>query len=201
MLQYKTPVHTPKGWVPTDKNQRGFNSNFSSSMTIKEAIELVAEEISFLNAKSATLFTSYEHVENNRLRKALADNPTASMQLDHDGHSYFFICDKWFNLEHNIYAISLAIRACRNMENWGIASAKQALVGFSLQNAGIDSGSGDGSNLPEWMQYLGLGPTATLEDANAIYRRRAKQLADEKDDQEMLKLNAAIDEARAELHD
>jgi hypothetical protein len=87
------------------------------------------------------------------------------------------------------------------MENWGIASAKQALVGFSLQNAGIDSGSGDGSNLPEWMQYLGLGPTATLEDANAIYRRRAKQLADEKDDQEMLKLNAAIDEARAELHD
>ena len=110
-------------------------------------------------------------------------------------------CDHWQTLDHNMYAIHLALRAMRNFEEWGVATQSYALSLFSGNITMKDIAhelDEDGYGLPGWMMALGLGPTASIEDANAVYRRRAKELAHDED--ALLELNQAIEEARRHLN-
>lgn len=196
-IRYISPLQLPPNWVKTPPGRRSYDNNFSRALTIKEALDFLEEEANLLAPdSSATVFSSYENLRHERGRKALNSDTSVCIKFGYDRAPVMIACDKWSLLEHNIYALSLALRAIRNLHTWGVCSPAQALSIFS--SAGQNAPSSESSPaLPDWMTNLGLGPTATLEDANAIYRRRAKEVSS--DEHALMELNLAMDAARKHL--
>src|SRR5690606_15917082 len=109
-------------------------------------------------------------------------------------------CDRWVGVEQNIYALHLALRNLRNIVLWGVGNVENVFGGYAAAVQPHASAPAAGAKAPaleSWRLTLGLGPTATLEDAQAVYRRRAKSSADNED--ELMKLNLAMDEASKAL--
>jgi hypothetical protein len=127
----------------------------------------------------------------------------ASLEISLGNTKAFLACDKWRNLAQNLYALHLAIRHVRLFEEWGIATSEYMLTPFDLRTHHATGHSHESSthspaeNVPDWMDHLGLGRTATLADANAVYRQRAKTAAE--NEEAMIKLNQAIEQARRTL--
>ncbi len=201
-IKYEHPLKLPSGWHSTPPSARVFNTSFPRTLSLDEALRFLTEEIHHYPFSAAAIYTNFQHITNDRLRKKVGnDTSAASVMLKCFGREHMLACDHWQILEHNIYALHLALRAVRNMEEWAIATKSYALSLFSGNITAHDTISkgteGDASGLDAWMLDLGLGPTATLEDANAVYRRRARDLNEEED--AMLKLNQSIEEARKHL--
>ena len=203
-ILYKHPLKMPSGWVMTPVNATQYQNSFSQNMTIDEALRFLDEELKSLNY-SATIYTNYNSIINPRLRKQSSANNGVSVIIHKGQYNYHLACDKWGRVEHNIYALYLTIHSLSNIEEWGIATKEYTLSLFSgaMMRIGdnVSSNSELNSNVTsltsEWMATLGLGSTASLSDANAIYRNRAKLFRD--DEEHLLKLNAAIEEARKYL--
>src|SRR5690606_20014849 len=108
----------------------------------------------------------------------------ACLHLTLNGQQYRLACDRWSPVEQNIYALHLALRNLRNIVQWGVGNIEIAFCGFnpmiqkSVGAGGATQNAASGSTLEDWRLTLGLGPTATLDDAQAVYRRRAKSVAD-----------------------
>ncbi len=199
-IRYEHPLKLPSGWSSTPASARGYHPNFSRNMRMEEAFRYLEDEINAYDFSAATIFSNFQHANNERLRKKIGNDSGISVIIKIGGRTHHLACDHWIMAEHNAYAIHLALRAMRNLEEWGIATKQYALSLFSGELSGgssTSSSSSESGTLPEWMSALGLGPTATLEDANATYRRRAKDLADQ--EEELITLNQAIDEARKSL--
>ena len=79
---------------------------------------------------------------------------------------------------------------------WGLAEIETAFRGFmASQRDAVATATGTQiSGQEPWLLALGLGPSATVHDANATYRARAKQVAS--NPEALLRLNAAIETAR-----
>lgn len=200
-IRYEYPVKFPNGWTPTPPSARIFNTGFPRTLTLTEALRYLEEEVKKFPFAAAAVYTNFQHVTNDRLRKKVGnDTATASLAIKAYGREHMIACDHWQVLDHNIYAIHLALRAIRNFEEWGVATQAYALSLFSgnitIKDIVHDMEE-EGYGLPQWMTALGLGPTATLEDANAVYRRRAKEIG--QNEEGLVELNQAIEEARRHL--
>lgn len=202
-LRYESPLRLPSGWVRTPLGQRSYDNSFSRNLTFAEALDYLEEEIRQIAPNdSVRIYSSYEQLRSERSRKALSKETGICVQIHHSLGGAMMACDKWALTEHNIYALSLGLRALRQMESWGIAKTQMLYQFFSSHAEGdapsraTQAMTHDGS-LADWMLALGLGPTATLEDANAIYRRRAKDIAH--DEHKLIELNLAMDSARKYL--
>jgi hypothetical protein len=199
-IQIESPLRLPEGWQRTLPHNAVFNEKFASNMTIEEAVRYLQDEVNSVNAHSATLYTNYTALLNERTRSKHGQSEGASLEIAIGAAKGFLACDKWRTLPHNIYALQLAIRHLRLFEEWGIATAEYMLVPFDrrkeLRNGMHGSYKADGG-VPEWMEVLGLGATATLNDANTIYRQRAKLVAH--DENALIILNQAIEQARRAL--
>lgn len=199
-IRYDSPLKLPSGWESTPPSARNFNTSFPRNLTLADALRFLEDEVRRFPFTAATVYTNFQHVTNERLRKKVGnDIAGASLMLKCYGREHMIACDHWQLLEQNVYSIHLALRAVRNFEEWAIATQSYALSLFSGNITAKDIAHDNATelNLPQWMQDLGLGPTATIEDANAVYRRRAKAL--ENDEDELLKLNQSIEEARKHL--
>lgn len=200
-IRYEYPIKFPNGWVQSPPSTRIFNTAFPRTLTLTEALRYLEEEIKQYPFAAAAVYTNFQHVTNDRLRKKVGnDTAPVSVVIKAYGREHMLTCDHWQILDHNVYAIHLALRAIRNFEEWGVATQSYALSLFAgnitLKELVSDM-EHDGHGLPEWMLALGLGPSATLEDANAVYRRRAKEIGT--DEGALLTLNQAIEEARKHL--
>jgi hypothetical protein len=178
-------AETPRGSQRSDHG-------FPPSLTLGESIGYLEQEISELHA-SGTLSLDVEQPLIERLRKKVGSRTGACLQLKHHGRNYALACDRWLAPEHNIYALHLALRQWRNMERWGIGNMPVLLEGFAPDHA--TAVTGRTGALQSWMEAMGLGPTATLDDAVAVYHRRAKQTSH--DSEALTRLNLMMDEARA----
>ncbi len=200
-IRYEYPPKMPPGWHATPLNSRAHHHNsFSRTLAISEAARYLEDEILALRPTAATVYSAYQHLNNDRLRKKMGHDTAVSVGLKLGGKSHLIACDKWFLIEHNLYALHLSLRAVRSIEDWGAASALRMLSVFSPQIETRDREVHESivmQDVPEWMMKLGLGPTATLEDANAVYRRRAKLVGN--DEEALLLLNGAMDDARKHL--
>ncbi len=201
-IRYEYPVKFPHGWTPTPPSGRIFNTGFPRTLVLNEAIRYLEEEIRHYPFTAAIVYTNFQHLTNERLRKKVGNDTAAvTLAIKAYGREHMIACDHWQTLDHNMYAIHLALRAMRNFEEWGVATQSYALSLFSGNITMKDIAhelDEDGYGLPGWMMALGLGPTASIEDANAVYRRRAKELAHDED--ALLELNQAIEEARRHLN-
>lgn len=200
-INYQFPLQWPKGWPQTPANHRTYNNGFKQNMSMEEALTYLEEEVHDLKPDTASLSSDVEHIKNARLRKRTGNESGVCLIIGFGTQRFHIPCDRWYMVEHNLYAIHLALRQYRNIEKWGIGSWQQIMQGYlvqgthNIQAASIKTPDNiGGTTLASWQSALGLGPTATLEDAHATYRRRAK---DHKDDQQaLIELNLAMEDAR-----
>ncbi len=193
-LRFSSPLNWPE-WIPiTPRANQRTDRNFAPPMTLEESIGFLEAEIQAINC-TAILSIDIDQPTNERYRKKTGSRTGAALQLRFPYGNYVVACDMWLTIEHNIYALHLAIRQWRNMERWGVGTLPVLLKGFE---PGVQSAAAVQTpqwDLPEWMESLGLGPTATIDDAQAIYHKRARQFA--QNTEALTKLNIIMEEARA----
>jgi len=171
------------------------DNGFSPSITLTDATNFLKEEIDSAGIAQATLYLDVEQPNIDRLRKKIGSRTGACLHIRYRDHSYIITCDRWQRTEHNVYAMHLVLRQWCNMEKWGIGSLPALMAGFEI-NYENDIFSADESveNIEECLKSFGLGANATLEDATAIYHRRAKSLSH--DNEQLVQLNIAMDQIR-----
>ncbi len=193
-LRYSAPLAWPE-WIPvTPRASQRTDRNFAPPMKLEESITYLETEVQAIQC-NAVLSLDIDQPLAERQRKKIGTRTGAALQLRFPHGNYVIACDTWLTLEHNIYALHLAIRQWRNMERWGVGTLPVLLKGFEPGVQTSTIARTPQWDLPEWMEKLGLGPTATLDDAQAIYHKRAKHLANNSD--ELSKLNILMEEVRA----
>jgi hypothetical protein len=120
------------------------------------------------------------------------------LRFDYGDATIFMGCDKWATIAQNIYAISTSLRNIRLIAEAGTKNMVQLLNCYNIKEKRHIQLSSNKS-LPDWLLLLGLGETATLRDANAVYRARAKLVHHDED--ALIELNQAIEQARSNLRD
>lgn len=122
------------------------------------------------------------------------NDPGVAVYFQHKGREVCFACDRWDKVEDNMQAVRHTIEALRGIARWGTGDmVDAAFAGFAALPAYAP---------PEpWRSVLGLGPGATLEQAEEAYRRLALQEHPDRGGQgeRMARLNDAIERARKEL--
>lgn len=106
-------------------------------------------------------------------------------------------CDKYLEMGSNAHAIGLTLNAMRALERWGAYSAEQAAEG-----ARIALPPPVGAADLKWRLVLGdIPPGIDKTDAVTLINGRYRRLAAEAGDnqQELLRLNLAVEAARAEF--
>ncbi len=118
------------------------------------------------------------------------DDPGVAIYFERRGRQMAFACDRWDRVRDNVQAIRHTISALRGLDRWGTGDmVEAAFTGFEALPA------------PDWRGDLGLDFEATLADAEASYRNRARSAHPDVGGSEdmMARLNSAIGEARREL--
>ncbi|MEQ1789702.1 MAG: hypothetical protein ABL857_04585 [Rickettsiales bacterium] len=196
MLHYKSPLSWPDSIPVTSLMQQRNDSGFSPDMSLTDAVNFLKEEIDIAGIGQAVLYIDVEQPQVERLRKKVGSRTGACLHIKHREIGYIITCDRWQKLEHNIYAMHLAIRQWYNMERWGIGSLSSLMAGFEVDRApDLSNEGGERENIIECLESFGLSSKATLEDVTAIYHRRAKILAGNSDG--LVKLNLQVDEIRS----
>ena len=205
-LNFAHPLQWPNGYPRTEMWAKSVNTTFKNGMTMQEALTFLYDELQELKVTKATLYTDYENIEKPRSIRRIGSDNGACLHIELNGQQYRLACDRWSPVEQNIYALHLALRNLRSIAQWGVGHVENAFGGYSpafqhMLRGGTPAANGNGSagesTLEDWRLTLGLGPTATLDDAQAVYRRRAKSLADRPD--ELMRLNLAMDAASKTL--
>ncbi len=193
-LQMDSPLKWPAHILQTERLRRGVNHQFQQSMSETEAIAFLQDEVSRTPAiSSAKLTCNALNINSTMPTQYLSKHPGASILLRVDNQQSILCCDKWQSLTHNIYALHLAVRQFRQITEWGIGTLPNLLQGFTEIAAGPSTQAPVGN--ANWQKILGLSSNATLDDANAVYRSRAKAVASN-DPAALQTLNLAIAEAR-----
>jgi hypothetical protein len=207
-IRYEFPLKMPPSWHMTPLAAREHPFNFPSPLPLDEAIRMLEDEIHAIGIRDVAVLSNVQNLNNPRLRKTNGYNTGVSIQFGRNDSTAWLACDKWQLLEHNIYALHLALRAIKNIELWGIVPAVSLIASLygntstanSTSTASTTSTAQRTANaphdttIPEWMVKLGLGLSADIEDAHAVYRRRAKSIAN--DEHALLELNDAMEQAR-----
>lgn len=192
MIKYQAPLKWPETVPATPLLKQRVDNGFSASMSISDAISFLDQELSSLGISQATLYTDIEQINVERLRKKLGSRTGACLYVKHLGGEYVFACDRWQKLEHNIYALQLAFRSWGSIEKWGIGSIAALMAGFEIERS--YSQVQQEEKVADCLREFGLGSTATIDDATAIYHRRAKSMAN--DEASLLRLNQMMDDIR-----
>lgn len=200
ILKFSYPLLWPNGYPRTEKWAKSVNQSFKIGLTMQEALTFLYDELKELGANKAMLYTDYENIEHPRNIRRIGSDNGAALRVEIQGHIYQLACDRWVAVEQNIYALHLALRNLRSIVLWGVGNIENVFGGYTAGNGAQPSvACSDVAPvaMEEWRQILGLGPTATLDDAQAVYRRRAKNFANNQE--ELMKLNLAMDEATKAL--
>lgn len=199
LLKFSYPLQWPNGFPRTEKWEKSVNHSFKIGLTMQEALTFLYDELNELSVSKAMLFTDYENIEQPRAIRRIGNDNGAALRIEINNRIYQLACDRWVAIEQNIYALHLALRNLRSIVLWGVGNVENVFGGYAVTNHGQTAPSARpmAPVMEEWREMLGLGPTATLDDAQAVYRRRAKNVANNQE--ELMKLNLAMDEATKAL--
>lgn len=94
------------------------------------------------------------------------DDPGVAVYFKWKERDLVFACDKWLDVEDNLWAIVKHIEALRGQERWGVGSLDQAFAGYmSLPDPDART----------WYEVLGIDKTADNSQIRFAYLRLAKQ--------------------------
>lgn len=191
------PLHWPEGWERTPPGERE-RSRFE--VTEVWARTHLLEQIRLLGGRGVVLSTNVT-LRRDGLpyanQKTPEDPGVACYWLTRKNEWRVVACDKWRTVWENIRAIGLTLEALRGLERWGASG----ILDRAFQGFKVLPGAGDELAPQHWRQVLGVEPTASLADAEAAYRRLAREHHPDRggDAAVMATINAAIAQARREL--
>lgn len=196
---FESPLIWPKNQPQTARQDQRMDSGFSRSMTLDEALKYLRMEVEDFPDLRCILYTNIEWIDIDRKRRKIAPHSGVMMRARLGNHRYAIGCDEWQMIEHNIYALHLVLRNVRATQRWGVADVSVFMAGFIEDSNAAPATQAEAAplTLPDWQEALGLGPTATLEDATAAYHRRAKVAHADQD--KLTQLNLMMEKARDAL--
>lgn len=162
------PLSWPAGWTRTKYAKRSQYGDRSLAV----AREAVTREVRLLGGTALIISSNLE------LRLDGFPRSGQRQPLDKGVAIYFkyksqpvaFACDKWLSVEDNLWAISLALSAIRQIERTGASEMlDRAFQGFDALPAPGETAS------ESWWTVLGLPPSCTLTEAQDAYRNLAKK--------------------------
>lgn len=156
--------------------------------TIPQAAAKLERELRLLGAQGARMTCNPPP---RRDSKAQPQDRAVAVWFRLKGGELVLCCDTWDRVEDNVHAIALYIEATRGQARWKVASVEEALHGFLALPCAA----------PLWWQVLGVPAGASLAEAEAAYRERARHAHPDAaggNADEMVALNAARDAARAQ---
>jgi len=190
------PLKWPDGWTRGQARPRGSSAGFKT--TFDKTKRRLYAVLNRLGAQSVVISSNLPLRLDGQPRSDIArykiENPGAAIYFMRDGRQMVMARDAYDSVYDNLHSLTLALEHLALLERHGGSSMmEKAFDGFVA--------------LPEqanWRSILGFRPgqTVTMADADAAYKLGAKRLhadtgADSHDD--MVKLNAAIAQARQEL--
>lgn len=197
-LEISNPLRWPDHVPRTPRGRQTNLHGFSPTLTVEQALQFLDEEVVKLNPMRADLTTHIEHFNSARLRKVEGMSPAVTLSLRmHDGR-FHLSSDRWLLPQHNLYALVMTLRTIAQLDGWGVVTRADIMEHFRERVPAPAAPKAEYAPLESWRATLGLGPTATLSDANAIYRNRAKAVG-EHDLDALAHLNEAIEQARHAL--
>ena len=157
------PLTWPQGW-PRSKSPR--RSQFSG--TFAKMRDELMREIKLLGGTYAVLSTNVA-LRRDGLPYANLAEPSdrgVAVYFLRNGKQMVFACDKWDRVKDNVRAIQKTIEAIRGVERWGASEmmerAFQAFEALPAPKSG------------HWADVLGVSRSATRDDVEAAYRKKAK---------------------------
>lgn len=203
------PLSWPQGWPRTPAHHRRFNWQLKNS-TFGRAREQLADELRRLGAEHTVLSTNL----NLRLDgqpyatdagKKITD-PGVAVYFQLRGKSMSMARDAYDNPAQNLRSLAMAVEHLRGLERHGGAQMmERAFSGFTELPPPDRS---DDEPTLDWRFELGPIPQDQMEQwellalMEARYRKKAKTIHSDMggDDTAMIRLNAAIAQARKDLN-
>ena len=204
------PLKWPEGW-PRNKYPSDPYSRFGHNLTLARAADGIYHELSLLGAKSIVLSTNVQPRLDGTPRSGQAQpmDTGAAVYFTYNDQQLSMACDRWSKIEANVRALALAVSHLRGLERHGGGfMMKRAFTGFT---ALPPPAAGAQADPVEWREEFQI--TVAIEAALdgdkagllALCERRYRQAASAAhsdkggDDTRMIRLNAAIAEARKDL--
>lgn len=160
------PLSWPSVWKRTPAAQRKLSQFADRSLA--KAIDFMLDELRLLRAKNPVISTNVP------LRKDGLPRSSGVGRINDVGVAVYFVlngkpkvlaCDKWMQVEDNLWAIGKHIESIRGQERWGVGTVDQAFMGYDALPAPKIA----------WWEILGLERTASLDQINDAYRQAAKK--------------------------
>lgn len=201
------PLQWPFGWkrTPPHSRQRAKFAKVDTDalgykaikeLTVSQALDRLFRELELLHASSCVASTNIETRLDGTPRsdRRAPDDPGVAVYFKLHGHDRVLACDKWDRVADNIAAIAAHIDAIRRQDRYGVGTIDQAFAGYSA----LPPPASSSRPARPWHEVLGVRPNATLKEAEAEYRRRAKAAHPDYGGSadRMAELNAAISEVR-----
>lgn len=187
------PLHWPPGWV---RSKRRMESRYK--VTFAKSRDELVRELRLLGAKDVVISTNVP-IKRNGLPYANTkepEDPGVAVYWSQKGTPQVIACDKWRTVRDNLRAVGLAVASLRQLERTGASEIlERAFRGFNALPAnGLQR---------SWRTVLGLEDVGapTIDQINLAYRvKAAKKHPDVGGSQEeMIELNEAVKQARAEM--
>ena len=191
------PLCWPDSQARTPHHRRQWGS--FGSWSVYQVFRDLHEEVRRLGGKECVI-SSGLRVRNDGFPYAdqrQPDDPAAAVWFKRKGKDYVLACDRFNRATSNIRALVLSIDSLRRLERYGTDDMlEQAFYGFqvlALPTAVQET----------WWHVLECDPDATLGEAEAAYRSRAKESHPDAggSDAAMARVNDAYERARREIEE
>lgn len=191
------PAHRPRRH-PNSRVRGDFKETIDGKtrpVGLNTAFERVVAEVGRLGGIYPLLSTNVELRQDGvpRRDRAPPHDPGACVYFQLAGKPYALACDTYTSVAQNIAAIANHIDTLRRQERYGVATAAESLQAFQALPAP--------GAAREWWQILDVPRSASLADAEAAYRRKARAHHPDAggSDASMAELNGAREAARKAL--
>lgn len=188
----KTPNAYPLEWpAALPRANRRVRATFRINMA--RAVEEALDSMRLFALESGGAASGLVISSNVTIGVVRPSDPGVALHFRWDGAWRCIAIDKYNRPEDNLRAIYHVLEARRvELRHGGIGVARAAFKGFAALPPGANE---------DWRDVLEVGPSATIEEAEAAFRARARtahpDLGGSTD--EMARLNSAIAAARAEF--
>ena len=191
-VQGEFPLRWPQG-RPRIAAQKRKRARFKAPMS--EIAEHLYGELRRLGANYALVSSNLSLKRNGMpyAKQPQPQDPAVVVYFDLNGATYCMACDQYDLVEDNMRAIGLTIEALRGIQRWGSGDMfQQAFSGFTHAQLQAPATG--------WREILGREVT-TATEARRRYKEKAKYYHPDHvgSDEDMQRLNAALEEALAEL--
>lgn len=180
MSQQRYPLAWPPAWRRTSPNYRqrarfeqrttqygqgGSSWKARKELSVAAALNRLMVELERLNARQVILSTNLLLRQDGMPRSDQREpqDPGVAVYFQLDRKPRVLACDRWLRVADNIAAVAAHIFSIRAVDRYGVGTLEQAFAGYAALPA-----------KEEWWSILGLGPEATLDQAEEAFRKLAR---------------------------